>query len=242
MMTRRVDPVRARPAADIRHLQRAIAGVVLLAWAVSGCAATGSLADSPPDPETAARLEAATAPAHRLEVVFDWNVQDREARLSGRGVLRLDRGERARVDLFGVRGETLAAAVVEGERMRVVPSVAASLLPPPALLWSTLGAFRQPDDAPLAGTRVADGEVLLEYARDGTRWIFRFDDDVLRSTEWTAPSGRRTVVLTGSAGYGLPRQAAFRDWTEFRELNLSVTDIQERTAFDADAWILPGER
>jgi hypothetical protein len=225
----------------MKWVSRRLVGLALLA-ATASCGGTASLADAPPDPESEVRLEAATQPTHRLEVLFDWSVQDREARMSGRGVLRLDRGERGRVDLFGVRGETLAAAIVEGETMRVVPTVAASLLPPPALLWSALGVFRRPADAPLTATRASDDGVLLEYSRDGARWLFRFEQDVLRSTEWTAGSGRRTVVLTGSAGFGLPQQAVFRDWAEFRELNLSVTDVQEKTVFDADTWILPGQR
>jgi hypothetical protein len=221
---------------------RQLSGPALACALLAGCAGTGTLADAPPDPETEARLEAGTQPTRRIEVVFDWSVQDREARINGRGVLRLDRGDRGRVDLFGVRGETLAAAIVEGENMRVVPAMATSLLPPPALLWSALGVFRRPDDAPLTGTRVNDDEVMLEYSRDGARWLFRFEHDALRTTEWTAGTGRRTVVLSGTAAFGLPQQAVFRDWAEFRELNLSVTDVQERSAFDADTWVLPGER
>jgi hypothetical protein len=168
---------------------------------------------------------------------------DREFRLSGRGVLRLDSAARARVDLFGPRGETLAAAIVEGEdRMRVVPSGAERLLPPAALMWSALGVFRPPVDAPLVATAVDGGTTQLEYARDATRWRFRFESDTLRHVEWTASGGRRTVELSGSSGFGLPAAGTFRDWTEFRELTLRATKVEETSGFDADVWILPGER
>ncbi|MGH7465525.1 MAG: hypothetical protein ACREK1_10145, partial [Longimicrobiales bacterium] len=95
---------------------------------------------------------------------------------------------------------------------------------------------------PLTGTAVSDEAVSLEYTRDRTQWRFRFDTDRLRSAEWTDGSGRRTVELSGAADAGLPEQAVFRDWAEFRELTLRVTDVEERATFESDVWILPGER
>ena len=211
-----------------------------LVLAVAGCAASAGGMGAP-DEQVETRLEAATAPVGRARVVFDWNMTDRDARFSGRGVLRLD-GQRARVDLFGPRGETLAAAIVENDLMRVVPQAAASMLPPPALLWSSLGVFRPPVDAPLTGTAASDGGPTLEYTRDRTRWRFRIEGDRLRTVEWTDGSGRRSVELTGAADLGFPDQAVFRDWTEFRELTLRVTEVEESAAFEPDVWILPGER
>ena len=218
---------------------RLLASALMLG--VAGCAAsTGGM--GAPDEQVETRLESATAPAHRAQVVFDWNMTDRDARFSGRGVLRLDSAQRARVDLFGPRGETLAAAIVENEVMRVVPQAAASMLPPPALLWASLGVFRPPVDAPLTGTAAGDGSLTLEYLRDRIQWRFRFEGDRLRAVEWTDGSGRRSVELTGAADLGFPDQAVFRDWTEFRELTLRVTEVEESAAFEPDVWILPGER
>lgn len=190
----------------------------------------------------AQRLEEATRPTRTLRVVFDWNLEDRDANFSGRGVLRLVADRRGRVDLFGPRGETYAAAILEGESLRAVPAAALSMLPPPALLWSALGAFRAPTDASLTGTGTADGVTTLEYRRDGTVWRFTFEGDRLRSTEWTDGAGRRTVQLSGSADAGLPAQSVFRDWTQFRQLTLRVTEVEEIAAFEADVWILPGDR
>lgn len=217
----------------------ALATTVMLG---TGACATGSGGMGAPDPQVEQRLETATAPAARVQVMFDWNMTDRDARFSGRGVLRIESGYRARVDLFGPRGETLAAAVVAEAAMRVAPEAAAEMLPPAALLWASLGVFRRPSDAPLAGTTVSDGGISLDYSRDRTQWRFRFEDERLRATEWTDGEGRRTVELTGNAGHGLPAQAVFRDWTEFRELTLRVTEVEERAAFEPDVWILPGER
>jgi hypothetical protein len=210
------------------------------AAALSACAAANPGDAGAADHDVEASWVQQTAPAQRLHVVFSWEMRDRDTRFNGQGVLRLDSGYRARVDLFGPRGETYAAAIVEGEEMRVVPMGADALLPPPALLWSALGVFRPPVDAPLTGTTAANGGTTLQYQRDGTIWRFGFEGDRLRSTEWTARDGRRTVQLTGNAAHGLPQQAAFRDWTEFRELTLRVTDVEVRTAFEYDVWILPG--
>jgi hypothetical protein len=229
------------------HLRRSArrAALLLLAVLAGACATApngGGGAAGLPDPAEEARLVAATRPAHRLHVLFDWNMTDRDARLSGRGVLRLDGDRRGRVDLFDPRGITLAAAIVDGPAMRVVPLGADALLPPPALLWAALGAFRVPAEAPLTGTSVADDRTLLDYAGDGVRWRFRFEGDMLRHAEWTAPGGRRTVELSGTSGFGLPAETSFRDWTQFRQLTLRVTEVEETRGFEPDVWILPGER
>jgi hypothetical protein len=214
-----------------------LTGVAALAGGCSAAAGNGG----PPDPEAAQQAAARTRPAQRLHVIFSWELRDRDARFNGQGVLRLDQGYRGRVDLFGPRGETLSAAIIEGEEMRVVPAGTDGLLPPPALLWSTLGVFRPPVDAPLTATTQTDGRMTLDYARDDARWRFRFENDMLRGTEWTARGGRRTVELSGTADFGLPAQATFRDWTEFRELTLRVTNVEQSPPFGADVWILPGQ-
>jgi hypothetical protein len=232
-----------RSAACRRVWRRCRAPVLLLAVLATGCTPRVAGTGAPADPALAARLDAATEPTRRLHVVFEWNMTDREFRMNGRGVLRLDSAARARVDLFGPRGETLAAAILEGEgRMRVVPPAAERLLPPAALLWSALGVFRPPTDAPLVASFVNGSTTQLDYARDATRWRFRFERDTLRHVEWTAAGGRRTVELTGSSGFGLPAAGTFRDWTEFRELTMRATQVEQTAAFEPDVWILPGER
>lgn len=248
MNTRRpVAPIRSAACRASRRTggrtwRRWGATALVLAAGVASCT-PATVGGAAPDPAVAARLDDVTEPTRRLHVVFEWNMTDREFRIGGRGVLRLDSAARARVDLFGPRGETLAAAIVEGaDRMRIVPSAAERLLPPATLLWSALGVFRPPVDAPLVATSVSGGTTQLDYARDATRWRFRFENDTLRHVEWTATGGRRTVELSGSSGFGLPAAGTFRDWTEFRELTLRATQVEQTTGFEPDVWILPGER
>lgn len=214
------------------------AGLVL---AAAACAGTRGVSQGTPDPELAEHLAAVTTPQQRLRVLFDWDMTDRDARVNGRGLLRLD-GERARVDLFGPRGETLAAAVVEGATMRVVPVSADALLPPPAFLWSALGVFRPVREAALSGTTTSGDATTLAYTADGTSWTYVFAGESLQRAEWTDGTGRRTVELSGLTDHGLPREARFRDWAAFRELTLRVTEIEETSTFEADVWILPDGR
>jgi len=236
--------MRPRPPRSPRvdRLRHAVYVSALCGLAACASAPAPGTSGGAPDPELAARLVEATRPRTRLHVVFDWSLSDRDARFSGQGVLRLDAGYRGRVDLFGPRGETLAAAIVEGETLRAVPAQASALLPPPALLWSLLGTFRQPAAAPLSGTRVDGAGTQLDYTRDGVRWSFRFDGERLRTTEWTSGGSRRTVTVGAASQHGVPAETTFRDWTEFRELTLRVTSVEEKTAFEPDVWILPGER
>jgi hypothetical protein len=234
-------PSRARRFVDRLGRASYVAPLAFALFATAACASAGT-SPGAPDPALEARLATATVPGQRLQVLFDWNMTDRDARFSGRGVLRLENGRRGRVDLFGPRGETLAAAIVEDNAMRIVPEAARGMLPPPTLLWATLGVFRIPEALPLTGSAAAGESATLDYGRDETRWRFTFEGDRLRTTEWTDGAGRRTVVLSGTAEHGLPAQAVFRDWTEFRELTLRVTEVEERAAFEPDVWILPGER
>ncbi|HUF49267.1 MAG TPA: hypothetical protein VMN60_00445 [Longimicrobiales bacterium] len=236
-----VTPLRRRVAPLCRALYVAPLRALVLLPLTACAAAPAARAPAAVDSVAEARIIAATAPQRRLHVLFDWTIRDPSVNMSGKGVLRLDRGERGRVDLFGPRGETLMAAIVENDQMRMVPAFASGMLPPPALMWSVLGVFRRPD-LPLTRTVVDSDAVTLEYERDGTRWRFRFVDDVMRGTEWTSGTGRRTVALSGTAAFGVPRDIHFRDWTEFRELNMRVTDVEETQGFDADVWILPSDR
>jgi hypothetical protein len=214
--------------------------VALLLAGVTACASAPPAVQTVVDADAEARVAQATTPTRRLHVLFDWSIDDPAVKMSGKGALRLDRAARGRVDLFGPRGETLMAAIVENDQMRMVPAFAANMLPPASLMWSVLGVFRRPTELPLTRTAVDNGALVLDYSRDGTLWRFRFVDNVMRNTEWTSGTGRRTVELSGSAGLGVPRSVHYRDWTEFRELKLEVTNVEEIQSFEPDVWILPG--
>jgi hypothetical protein len=211
----------------------------LLSVSVAGCASGGG---APPvrGPAVAAyeaEAVSATAPARALHILFSWTLQDGDSRFSGRGATRLAPPLRARLDLFGPRGESYLSAALVDMELRLPAGAQDAPLPPPALFWAALGVFRAPVGAQLVGTQRDGGTTRLEYARGPERWRFRLEEGALRSAEWIGPDdGRRTIELTGGADHGLPRQAVYRDWRAFRELSLTLDEVNETEGFPADIW------
>ncbi|MGH7460782.1 MAG: hypothetical protein ACREMA_07105, partial [Longimicrobiales bacterium] len=155
---------------------RALARLSVLV--IAGCATQASPAQPGPgaiDPAVEARALAATQLRSRMRVVFDWSLQDRDARFSGEGVTRLEPPYRARLDLFGPRGEGyLSAALVDFE-LRMPPGADTNVLPPPALLWSVLGVFRTPQGAQLASAKGDSAASELVYRVGNQSWTFKLN-------------------------------------------------------------------
>ena len=178
-----------------------------------------------------------TRPRERLRVVFDWSLQEEQARFNGEGVARLDTTYRARLDLFGPRGELyLAAALVDFE-LRLPPGANPSLLPPPALLWSVLGVVRPPPGAQLLGSAGDSSSAKLVYSAGDERWTFELKNARLSRVEWTGPSqGRQTVEIRERGERNLPSRVVYRDWRAFRELTLSLNQVYHAEPFPPDTW------
>lgn len=198
-------------------------------------------------PDTAglvARAVQATAPRRALRLVFSWSLQERDGRFSGQGVARVDERYRARLDLFGPRGEGYVSAAVVGEELRVPPSFQqqAGVVPAPALLWSALGVLRPPADARLTRIARSGDQATLEYARGDEHWRFTLVGDRVRGAELDRPrGGRQTVELRGEGPLGLPKTAVYRDYAAFRELTLTLDRANEAESFPPDTWS-PGGR
>jgi hypothetical protein len=176
------------------------------------------------------------APTH---IVFAWTLQERDGRFTGQGVTRIAPPARARLDLFGPRGETYLIATMVDGRLHLPPGAPNVPLPPPELLWTALGVFEPPAGARLVDAR-RDGTTLrVDYENGTDRWRFRFEDGRLRHAEWTGRGeGRRTVELSGTGDLGLPATAEYRDWLTFSELRLILGEAREVDAFPADIWSL----
>jgi hypothetical protein len=215
-------------------------GTVVLAAAVIACAGAGA-APRVVEPQIEAEKVAASVLERPLEIVFDWTLQEREARFAGQGVARIAPPHHARVDLFGPRGEAYLAAVLVDFELRLPQGVGDVPLPPPSLFWSVLGVFRPPPGARLAATARNGEGSELEYEREDDVWKFRFHGDRLDRAEWVGSSdGRRTVEISGDASHGLPTQAVYRDWPAFRELRLTVKRVLEVDDFPAEIWVVRG--
>ncbi len=219
----------------LRHL------VVLLALTACGPAAVETpTPQSPPQPELAQRLIDSTALRQRLHLVFAWNFTEENARFSGRGATRIEPPDRARLDLFGPRGETYLAAAAVGDELRLPANLnpaMRSVVPPIALLWSALGVVRAPEGATLELTEQRGDTLIVGYRREQERWRFRALQNRLQYVEWNGPNaGRRTVELRGQGVHRLPAVAVYRDWAAFRELTLTLEQANEVASFPADTW------
>lgn len=228
----------ARYTARLRDTCR----VLLLATSAAACAPRAPGAGLPVDSALVAEASAAAGPSVPLHVTFDWSLRDPDGRFSGQGVVRIAPPWRARLDLFGPRGEGYLSAVLDEEELVLPPGADAALLPPAAFLWATLGAFRKPGGTTLEVAHRTDGRVELGFRGAQEHWRFRLTDGQLRHVEWEGPDGgRRTVQLEGSAAHGMPARGVYRDWLAYRELTLSVITVEQVDGFPDEIWY-PGTR
>jgi hypothetical protein len=207
---------------------------ILALTVLAGCAA-----HAPPatvDPATAADAVAATRPDRPLRVIFEWRALDGEARFDGRGVARIEPPYRARLDLFGPRGDTYLSAALVDAQIRLPPGVQAVQIPPPALMWAVLGVVLPPAEAVLVGTRQDGERAELHYELEGGTLRYVLEGGLLRSVRWDGAGRRMTVELRGRAGYGLPTQAVFRDQAAVTELMLNLESVDEVDAHSPDIW------
>ncbi|MGH7577077.1 MAG: hypothetical protein ACREM1_18370 [Longimicrobiales bacterium] len=209
----------------------ALASVVAVA-----CAGTGAIASGPVVQPYETEAVAGTSLDQPLHVLFSWRIEEPDGRFSGHGATRVEPPHHARLDLFGPRGEAYLMAALVDMELRLPAGADGRTLPPPALLWAALGMFRPPDGARLTGTAREGETTRLDYVRDDERWMFRLEGGRLRWAEWTRSDGRRTIELEGDAEHGLPRQAVYRDWPAFRELRLTVDEVNATQGFDDEIW------
>lgn len=218
-----------------------IARIVLCTAVAAGCASGGSPTPEstrPPDRGLEAAALASTGPGQPLQLIFDWNLTERDARFTGKGVARID-GDRARVDLFGPRGESYLSAVLVDRRLELPAGLESVPLPPPDLFWSVLGIFRPPSGGDLVATREEGATRRLDYRRGEDHWTFRLEAGRLTDAEWVgAKDGRRTVQLEGLDPRGVPEKATYRDWPAFVELNLELREVREVDGFPNDIWTI----
>lgn len=188
------------------------------------------------DPGVEEGAIAGTAPAGPLRMVFDWRIQDGEARFSGSGVARIQPPLRARLDLFGPRGDGyLSAALVDAE-IRLPPGVNAPRLPPPAMMWAVLGVVAPPADAVLVGTRADPGRTELHYTAGEGRLRYTLEQGRLREVHWDGSLGRMVVELRGTAELGVPREALYRDLSAYTELMLNLERVDEVDSYPPETW------
>jgi hypothetical protein len=167
-------------------------------------------------------------------VIFDWRVLDGDARFAGQGVARIEGPYRARLDLFGPRGEGYLSAALVYEELRL-PGPPDAVVPPPAMIWAALGVVRPPEAAVLQGTRQRGTTVELVYGTAEGRVRYTLEAGRLRAAEWRRAGGRMVVDLAGDA-HGLPGEATYRDWASNTELHLELETVEEVEPYPPEIW------
>ena len=215
-----------------------------------GLAATACAAPPPPPPDpaidasrVAGVLEAGTRLEEPARIVFTWSLTERDLRLSGRGVARVEPPYRARLDLFLSNGEGVVAAALLDDQLRLPPGAPEGLIPPPDLLWGVLGVFNPGGSAALLGADAPEpGRVRLRYGYpDGTRLHYTVSGTTIHGVELQV-DGRTTREVSMQPAEGTeryPRQAVYRDLAAFRELTITRESVEHVEAYPPDIWIIP---
>src|SRR4051812_41926286 len=92
-----------------------------------------------------ATLPRAELPRGHRQITFEWEYADVDMRGRGEGVARVAWPDSARLDLFLAGGVGASAAVLVGDSLDM-PGIELMrrMLPPPTLLWASLGRARLP--------------------------------------------------------------------------------------------------
>lgn len=171
----------------------------------------------------------ATLPVGYHQIVFDWELQDREVTGRGEGVARIAAPDSARLDLFLGGGFGSGVAVLIDDSL-LVPggSTARRFIPPPPLLWAALGRVAVP--AFRDTTARVDGELLRVDIGVPASWRLTFRGDSLLRLE-RVRDGRivEWVERTGSV-------VRYRSEEARRALLLTIKRVQEVQPFDASIW------
>jgi len=200
--------------------------VILGTIAVSACAPRLRPLSGAP---TVARLPSTELPPIHRQIVFDWELVDRDVTGRGEGVARVAGPDSARLDLFLGGGIGSGAAILIADSLRIPGSgLPRRFIPPPPLLWAALGRVALPA-LPDTTARV-DGELLRVDIGRPVGWRLTFHRDSLvrlerirdgRIAEWVERSGN--VVH-------------YRSEEARRALSLTIKRAQEVPAFDASIW------
>ena len=170
-------------------------------------------------------------PPGHTQIVFNWDLDDRDMSGRGEGVARVAAPDSARLDFFLAGGLGNGAAVLIGDSLRTPGcDMARRFIPPPTLLWAALGRVALPN-LPDTVIRV-DGATLRADIGSPVAFRLTFEHDSLvraervdggRVAEWVERSGSRM---------------RYRNEGARRSLQLVVTRTEHPPGFDASIWRL----
>jgi hypothetical protein len=176
-----------------------------------------------------AALPPSDLPPGHHHIVFRWRYQDPDMEARGEGVARIASPDSVRMDFFVDPGMGAGYALLVGDSLSA-PGIALvrRYLPPPPLLWATLGRLHVP---PGRDTTVrVDGDTLRADIGGDPVWRATFGGSRLVRLE-RIDGGRvnERVVRTGD-------DIRYEHLGARRSLSLTVTRRTEVPPFDATIW------
>lgn len=223
----------------LRRFRAVLVACALLGPAACGMPGAGAVVSPAGDPGLLARrLEARTAMHRPTVVIFEWRLVEEGLRLGGQGVARIEPPARARLDLFLSNGEAVGQAVLVEDSLWLPSPLPGGLLPPPELLWATLGIYRGwPGSSPVSGGTLAGGhEQLRVQASSGDQVVYRIADERMTRAAVVRGGGAVKEVLLEHDRGELPSRAVYRDLAAYRELTLTRERVEHVESFPEDIW------
>jgi hypothetical protein len=187
----------------------------------------------------ASDLREASALRAPARIDFEWQLNEAGSRVRGVGVARVEPPYRARLDLFLDNGETVIAAAVVDDELRLPPGAPDDVLPPIELMWGTLGVFRPLAGATLiGGDRLDNGAERLRYGSGGGRELhYEVAGQGLAAIEvLEGTSLVEWVRLTATEADEFPASATYRNLVDFRELQIVRVQVSAVESFDTAIW------
>lgn len=177
---------------------------------------------------------AAALPDTRLSgaqrIVFRWSFQDGTLVARGEGLARVTAPDSARLDLFLDGGMGGGTSFLIGDQLTAPGGdMLRRFLPPPPLLWATLGRFAVPPAADTTARR--DGDLLRTDVGTGVVYRATFAGDTLRRVE-RIDGGRVQEWVDRST----PGRVAYMHEPSGRSLELTITSVERVAPFDAGIW------
>jgi hypothetical protein len=215
----------------------------ILALAAFGC--SGAPPPPPPEPIDAVgvadNVRLRTVLQEPVRILFDWSLNESGSRTSGRGVVRMEPPYKARLDLFTGNGETVLRAALVDDVLRLPPGVESQeIVPPPALLWASLGVFRPGTLGYLnGGESEGDDQIRLSYGYDGGEEVrYHLTDDEVTEVELLRRGNVAEVVaIEASSEHPFPHETVYRNLGEFRELTLTLDVYEHVDVYPPDIWL-----
>jgi len=189
---------------------------------------------APPITGTAApaALPKAQLPPVHLKYVFKWLYFDGDTQLSGDGAARISPPDSVRLDFFVARGMGSGHVMLIGDSLRTPgPNQVKVLVPPPPLLWASLGRLDVPR-LPDTLARAAGDTLRVELSGAGnTRWRTTFVATALREVSQLVGSHIEQFVTRDPE-----KGTAHYEHRRGRRLDITLTRVDTVPGFDVAIW------